>query len=80
MVAWALWRHARAVQVYHSFLVQGSPHCMVVVKMWPYSGKKGEKLVACHVHVFFIIIFIVIFFSCCCSLLDCSPPILMPYW
>ena len=59
----------RAVQVYHSFLAQGSPHCMVVVKTWPYSGK---KLAVCHVHV--------VFSCCCCSLLDCSPPILMPYW
>ena len=51
----------RAIQVYHSFLAQGSPHCMVVVKMWPYLGKKGEKWRRVMCTCFFIIINI--FFS-----------------
>ena len=57
----------RAIQVYHSFLAQGSPHCMVVVKMWPYLGKKGEKwrrvMCTCFLllllYFFFFLLFIV---------------------
>ena len=63
----------RAIQVYHSFLSQGSPHCMVVVKMWPYSGKRKKWRRVMCMWFFFCC-------CCCCSLLDCSPPILMPYW
>ena len=47
-----------AIQVDHSFLALGSPHRMVVVKTWPYSGK---KLAVCRVCVvsFLLLLFIV---------------------
>ena len=42
-----------SIQVYHSFLAR-SPHCMVVVKMWPYSGRNW--LCDVCVGIFFVVV------------------------